>query len=91
MAKAMIYVRVAYRGVDTETLFKKIVDVYQDKDLLKAIDENNSFNDAENYQSGWSETYISNEFIERYCNLKVIDMSIYHLIQLYKNCKEKLK
>ena len=82
MAKAMIYVRVAYRGVDTETLLKKIVDVYQDENLLKAIDKSNSFNDAENYQSGWSETYISNEFIERYCNLKVIDMSIYYVEKL---------
>ena len=82
MAKAMIYVRVAYRGVDTETLFKKIVDVYQDKNLLKAIDKSNTFNDAENYQSGWSETYISNEFMERYCNLKVIDMSIYYVEKL---------
>ena len=78
LGRAMIYVRITTR-MKADDIFMEVLKIYNDKDLLRRIDaelddEYRSFDKA-----GWNEQYISNEFVERYCNLKVADMSNYYV------------
>lgn len=79
IATAMIYVRITSSST-SDKMFNEIIRIYNDKDLLRKIHaELKDVQSFDSYQAGWSEQYISNEFIERYCNLKVSDMSNYYV------------
>lgn len=79
LATAMIYVRIT-SNTTSDKMFNEIIKIYNDKELLRRIHAQlKNESNADSYIAGWNETYISNEFIERYCNLKVADMSNYYV------------
>lgn len=95
MAIAMVVVRGERSSMTFSELLEKSVEVYQDKEQLTVyrnlkIDENKS-----NIDNHWNESYVSSPFLDRLCNYRVVDATIYHaqrvgygnkaMLELYEN------
>jgi len=78
----------ANRGIRGEVnkveLFKKTIDTYLDQNKMdnlrrmKDIKERKERESLPIYSETWSETYVRNFALNRYCNLKVSDNTLYH-------------
>ncbi len=95
MAIAMVIVRGDRSSMNFSELLKKSLEVYQDKEQLTVyrkfiIDKNNS-----SIGNEWQESYVSSPFLDRLCNYRVADATIYHaqrvgygnlaMLELYEN------
>lgn len=82
MALVMVLVRNERYGITASELFDKTIDLYMDKDKLVKLkevinrDERNS--SLENMRTEWNEYYVTNIFLQRLCNYRVVDATIYH-------------
>lgn len=65
------------RTSSSET-FQKIIDLYQDKERLNAMYKTflMTTDNAGDNSFGWSEYYVDNIMMDRFCNLRVCDMTI---------------
>lgn len=74
-------------GINT---FEKVLDIYKDKDkmrVLKMAQKMITNNDGDNRLS-WSEEYVDNIFLDRFCNIRVLDSSVFYAGELgYNNPK----
>lgn len=80
LAAAMIINRQLQGQTSVEKTFNSVWKTYNDKELLhnsyqavSAFEDNGGDNSA-----GWSEYYIDNIFLDRFCNLRVIDATLYN-------------
>ena len=78
MAVAMVVVRGERSSMSFGELLERSVEVFNDKSQLKAYrmlmeDENQSAVGSE-----WQESYVSSPFLDRLCNYRVADATIYH-------------
>ena len=83
MAFAMLITRNERNNLSFTELLKETVDLYLNKNELdqyrKIMDltQNNNADYSE-LSDDWDETYVSNIFLQRVCNYRVVDASIYH-------------
>lgn len=79
MALAMLMARGERKNMDYKELFSKTQYYYNDKEALnryrRYID---IISKSQNYSTDWNESYVSNVFLQRLCNYRVVDASIYH-------------
>lgn len=80
LAAAMIINRQLQGQTSVEKTFDAVWKTYNDKELLhnsyqavSAFEDNGGDNSV-----GWSEYYIDNIFLDRFCNLRVIDATLYN-------------
>lgn len=80
LAMAMILNRQLVHNSNASTTFKKVWELYQDKETLhNAYQIAMSISDnGGNNEYGWSEYYVDNIFLDRFCNLRTIDATIYN-------------
>lgn len=80
LAAAMILNRQLVHSTNASNTLKKVWNLYQDKQALhKAyrLAMATTDNGGEN-QLGWSEYYVDNIFLDRFCNLRTIDATLYN-------------
>ena len=79
---AMLYNRQFRTDTNRAELFIKTIDTMQDNakmEELRYLKEKREISAVKNKSSkNWSETYVSNFILNRYCNLKVADNTLYH-------------
>lgn len=80
MAMAMILNReISYQQSASKT-FENIIDLYKDKEKLHYLYQSKlieSDNQGKN-EDGWSEYYVDNILLDRFCNIRVVDATVYH-------------
>lgn len=80
---AMLANRSIRDKVDRSELFRRTVDTYLDRNKMETLRNIESKSDGElvfrnTGSKSWSETYVGNFALNRYCNLKVTDNTLYH-------------
>lgn len=78
LAMAMALGRDNHEGTSASKTFDNIIDLYQDKEKLHTMYQTIIMvtdNKGDNL-SGWSEYYVDNIMLDRFCNLRVCDMTI---------------
>ena len=81
LAFAMLMARSQRHNTEFTTLLKTTLDIYSDKEhlyKLKSIADNENEKSNYVYTTDWNEYYVSSIFLNRVCNYRVIDASIYH-------------
>lgn len=82
MAYAMLMVRGERKNLDYNELFSSTLRYYNNKSALtrfKQIIENDA---SQRYSNkDWDESYVSNIFLQRFCNYRVVDATIYHALR----------
>jgi hypothetical protein len=80
LAAAMILNRQFSFSANAGTTFKSVMNLFNDKEklhnmyqLYMAVSDNNGDNSY-----GWSEYYVDNIFMDRFCNLRVCDATLYN-------------
>lgn len=78
MAFAMVVVRAERKSLNFQELLSRTIEVYKDKKTLQYMRELNEDKSESKGTNDWNEKYVSNLFLDRFCNYRVIDASIYH-------------
>lgn len=91
MAIAMVVVRGERSSMSFTELLEKSIEVYQDKDQLKLYRQLVSNEDKSNVGAEWQESYVSSPFLDRFCNYRVADATIYHAQRVGYGNKEMLE
>lgn len=92
LAMAMIIVRQTYNMSASKSL-SSIMSVYSDKEQLHtlyqlAIAATDNGGDSD---LGWSDYYTNNIFLERFCNLRTVDVTLYNAEKMGYGCEEGKK
>lgn len=90
LAAAMILNRQLVHSASAGDTFNKVWNLYQDKETLhKAYNlfMSSSDNSGDN-RLGWSEYYVDNIFLDRFCNLRTIDATLYNAQRCGFGCNE---
>ncbi len=86
MGYAMVLVRGERSGISFSQLLDRSIETFMDKEKLrkaKLLDEQMAaMEKGSSVSSNWNEDYVSNLFLNRLCNYRVIDASIYHADRL---------
>lgn len=78
---AMLANRGIRTDVDRKDLFISTVNTYLDREKmekLRKLKEINGMEVVDSYSEEWSEDYVSNFALNRYCNLRVSDNTLFH-------------
>ncbi|MBS5528125.1 MAG: hypothetical protein KHX42_08240 [Prevotella sp.] len=76
---AMLANRSIRTDVRRTDLFDKTMETYLDREKMEQLRKlKESSNSQVDYSEEWSETYVSNFALNRYCNLRVSDNTLYH-------------
>lgn len=80
MAFAMLVTRSTRNDISYMELLEQTFDVYSDKERLNAYKNilESSSNTTYTSSLAWNESYVSNIFLQRLCNYRVVDATIYH-------------
>lgn len=82
LAFAMVAVRGERYGITAQELFEKTWELYTDKEKLNNLkdlaDRDTRKMALQNIRTNWNEYYVNNIFLQRLCNYRVVDASIYH-------------
>lgn len=84
LATAMILSRQRVKTESASKTFDYVLDLYQDKERLHTLYQiamATTDNGGDNSYS-WSEYYVDNIFLDRFCNLRVLDATIYNAQRL---------
>lgn len=83
---AIVYNRQFRKNTNREELFIKTFNTLSDKEMmeeLRVIKDKKDIKAVNTETSkNWSETYVDNFALNRYCNLKVADNTLYHAIKV---------
>lgn len=81
IASAMVLIRHQRTEISVKELFENTISLVQDKETLhkmqKAYEDNKILYLNKN-SDGWSEEYTGNIFLDRFCNLRVCDATLYY-------------
>lgn len=91
---AMLYNRNLRSGVSKTELLEKTVNTYRNKELmasLKQMAQLEKENELMTYKQGWDETYVDNFMLNRYCNIRITDQTLYYAFHLSDEDKVKMK
>lgn len=92
ISTAMLVNRHIRTEVNAIELFQSTLSTLQDKDALELYHQKNKVvTTIENKnEDGWSEEYVENFALNRYCNIRVTDVTLYHAERVgYNNSKMK--
>lgn len=78
MATAMVIVRSERTSVSIQELFNLTIDTYKDKEKIKVYRMLALENSQNQVAGDWEESYVSSPFLDRLCNYRVADLTIYH-------------
>ena len=80
LAAAMILNRQLVKSESASATFDKVWQLYQDKETLHTMYQifMESHDNGGDNQQGWSEYYVDNIFLDRFCNLRTIDATLYN-------------
>lgn len=81
IAYAMLIVRGERQGIAYTELLDRTLQVYSDKELLNKYRMLENLKNSSNEKLSnfvWDEYYVSNVYLQRFCNYRVVDASIYH-------------
>lgn len=81
MALAMVLVRSERSDISFTQLLNRSIETFQDKELLARTRKLAAQEEAvasNTVSMDWNESYVSNIFLQRFCNYRVVDASIYH-------------
>lgn len=82
LAFAMVAVRGDRYGITAQELFDKTWNLYTDKEQLNSLkdlaDRDTRKMALQNMRTNWNEYYVNNIFLQRLCNYRVVDATIYH-------------
>lgn len=78
MAIAMVVVRGERTSISFGELLDKSIDAFQDKDRLNAYRRLMEEQEEGAVGADWQESYVSSPFLDRLCNYRVADATIYH-------------
>lgn len=90
LATAMILSRQRTKTESASKTFDNVVELYQDKERLHNMYQMAmaSTDNGGNNSYSWSEYYVDNIFLDRFCNLRVLDATIYNAQSLgFSNSK----
>ena len=91
---AMLYTRNIRSDVSKTELLEKTVNTYRNKELmasLKQMAQLEKENELMTYKQGWDETYVDNFMLNRYCNIRITDQTLYYAFHLSDEDKVKMK
>ena len=78
----MVAVRGDRYGITAQELFDKTWNLYTDKEQLNSLkdlaDRDTRKMALQNMRTNWNEYYVNNIFLQRLCNYRVVDATIYH-------------
>lgn len=80
LSMAMILNRQISGESSASNTFRKVMDLYKNKEMLHHLYQNSQYmadNGGDNME-GWSEYYLDNVFLDRFCNVRVIDVTLYY-------------
>lgn len=89
---AMLINRSIRKDISATELFKTTLETFQDKESIRLYHLKNKLNKTDNfgYDEGWTEEYVSNFALNRYCNIRVTDITLYHADKIgYNNSAMK--
>ena len=78
-------------NINGSNTFENVINLYQNKEKLQMMKQSLSFfmgQDVKDNSQGWSEYYVDNIFLDRFCNLRVQDATIFYAKELGYNNKE---
>lgn len=89
ISDAMLINRKIRSEVSSSELFSKTLDTFLDKEKLE---KERKYRKAQepvisNYREGWTEEYLNNFAFNRYCNMRISDITLYHANQTGYNNK----
>ena len=68
--------------ISVAIMLKRTLDVYMDSQQMESLyKEKESFNkrgDGEDYRDEWTENYVNNFALNRYCNIRITDATLYY-------------
>lgn len=95
MAIAMVVVRGERSSMTFSELLEKSIDVFHDKEQLDFYRKRVADKDKSSVGTEWQESYVSSPFLDRLCNYRVADATLYHaqkvgygnqsMVELYGN------
>ena len=94
MSAAMLYNRAIRTKASNRDLLTKTMDTYEDRDLifsLKRLAEQGQTEKLSNYNQGWTETYVNNFMLNRYCNIRITDQTLYYAFRLSPEDRQKMQ
>lgn len=91
MAIAMVVVRGERSSMSFSELLERSIEVYQDKVQLSFYRQWLSDEDKSTVGAEWQESYVSSPFLDRLCNYRVADATIYHAQRVGYGNKDMLE
>lgn len=91
---AMLYNRGIRSDVSKTELLEKTLDTYRNKELMRSIKEmaqREKKDELMAYKQGWDETYVDNFMLNRYCNIRITDQTLYYAFQLSNEDRTKMQ
>lgn len=89
---AMLYNRKIRSEVSKSELLQRTWDTYQNEALMSSLRNtqeqlaNQTY--LKSYDHGWDETYVDNFMLNRYCNIRITDQTLYYALRLDEQGKE---
>lgn len=92
VSDAMLLNREIRSDVSSSELFSRTLNTFLDKELLaREREERKAFSiGPDNYSEGWTEEYLDNFAFNRYCNMRITDITLYHAHKIGFNNQEML-
>lgn len=80
---AMIYNRSIRSEISRKELLNRTLETFQDKELMGKLKKVAQLKNKEallSYKYGWDETYVDNFMLNRYCNIRITDQTLYYAL-----------
>lgn len=90
IATAMVVVRSLRGDIPFEQLISETWDTANDKEAMQRYYQMQDAIEGKLLKSDWNENYVSNVFLQRFCNYRVVDASIYHADRVGWNNSEMI-
>lgn len=91
---AMLYNREIRSEVSKKELLIRTIDTFNNKELMTTLQNNidkNNKGKIMTYKEGWDETYVNNFMLNRYCNIRITDQTLYYALNLNEESKTKMR
>lgn len=82
---AMLYNRTVRSDVSKKELLDRTLETYKDKELMSKLNQINQLEKNQpllSYKYGWDETYVNNFILNRYCNIRITDQTLYYALNI---------
>lgn len=94
LSLAILYNRNIRTEVNKEKLLRQTIETYQNKEVMELLRKvyNKDVNKRLTpYTVGWDETYVDNFLLNRYCNIRITDQTLFYAFKLDKDKRGKMQ